>query len=307
MGVQTNSGRRVSCGLFLVLSVGWATLAFADFSSNVIYGGEDNRHEPFEVSETFRKISTSVAGKIPKSVMYPRGGGYFLDQISLGRRYCSKIRFSEQVMGPECTGFLVFDDLLVTAGHCMKEDADCSNFYWVFDYSLKRSGDTSYTTIGEDRVYRCAKVAARKVSLFDGVDYTIVQLDRKVKDRDPLVMDLKSEITQGLAVAVIGHPSGIPLKVTDSGTVVSSQSPNYFETNLDEFRGNSGSPVFDATSGKVIGIVSSGQSDYVWDTDGQCKVPRVCRLEDRCHWSLSSRVKNLQEDFEKLVPRRLFN
>lgn len=301
MGIQTTLGRSVSCILLLVTSS-----AFADFSSDVIYG-EDNRHEPFEVSETFRKISTSVAGKIPKSILTPRGGGYSLDQISLGRRYCSKIRFSEQMIGPECTGFLVSDDLLVTAGHCMKEDIDCSNYYWVFDYSLKHPGDTSYTTISEDHVYQCAKVAARKVSLFDGVDYTIVQLNRKVKDRDPLSLDLKSEITPGLAVAVIGHPSGIPLKVTDSGTVVSSSSPNYFETNLDEFRGNSGSPVFDATSGKVIGIVSSGQSDYVWDTDGQCKVPRICRPEDHCHWSLASRVKNLQEDFEKFVPKKPLN
>lgn len=280
------------------------TPARADLFPQVIYG-EDNRHEPFEVSESFRQISTSVAGKVSKSILNPVGSGFVLDHVSLGKRYCSSIRFSEQMMGPECTGFLVGDDLLVTAGHCMREVTDCSDFYWVFDYSLKRLGDTSYTSVARDRVYQCSKVVAHKISLFDGIDYTIVRLDRKVTGRTPLSLDFSSDLKVGLPVTVIGHPSGIPLKVTDSGTIQTNDSANSFQTDLDEFRGNSGSPVFDAMSGKVIGIVSSGQSDYVWDGDGKCKVPRICRPGDRCVLSTASRVRNLKEDLEKLIPHSL--
>lgn len=297
--------QRAWVAFFFALLIIVHTPARSDLLPQVIYG-EDNRHEPFEVGEPFRQISTSVAGKIAKSIFSPVGSGFVLDNISLGKRYCSSIRFSEQMMGPECTGFLVADDLLVTAGHCMREVSDCSDFYWVFDYSLKRLGDTSYASVGRDRVYQCSKVVAHKMSFFDGIDYTIVQLDRKVTGRSPLTLDFNSDLKVGHPVAVIGHPSGIPLKVTDSGTIQSNDSAYSFQTDLDEFRGNSGSPVFDATNGNVIGIVSSGQSDYVWGGDGKCKIPRICRPGDRCVLSTASRVRNLKEDLEKLLPH-LFN
>lgn len=289
-------------GAFLfVLSYLVVFSAFADFSAEVIFG-EDNRHEPFEVSEGFRRLSTSVAGKVPQALLSPAGSGYVIDHITLGRRYCSSIRFSEQMIGPECTGFLVADDVLVTAGHCMREPTDCTNYQWVFDYSLKNAGDQSYHSISADRVYHCAQVLSQKMSYFDGIDYAIVRLDRKVSGRKPLELEFAPDLRLELPVAVIGHPSGIPLKVTDSGTILNQSSLYSFQTDLDEFRGNSGSPVFDATTQKVIGIVSMGQGDFVWDGDGKCKVPRICRPGDRCVLSTASRVLNLKEDLQKIHP-----
>lgn len=276
----------------------FSVLAQAQMSVNVFYG-EDNRHEPYEVSGFFQELSRSVAGRVATSLVTPTGAGFKLDNVPLGKRYCSHIRFAEQIMGPTCSGFLVAPNLLVTAAHCMNDELDCSDYYWIFGYGLKSAGDRSYTSFNSDQVYKCQKVVARRRHIFDGVDYAIVQLDRKVTDRTPVQMDFVSDPELGTPVTLMGFPSGLPLKVADSSTILKNSSPYFFESDVDAFRGNSGSPIFDSITGKVIGILSSGQNDYV--STGSCKVPKVCKSEDNCLLSVCSRVKNLKDDFEKLM------
>jgi hypothetical protein len=72
-------------------------------------------------------------------------------------------------------------------------------------------------------------------------------------------------------VKMISAPDGIPLKLTDSGRVLgkrpSQRGPDlnlsgFFFHTLDNSYGSSGAPIFDATTGRVIGIQSGGDDNF---------------------------------------------
>ena len=49
---------------------------------------------------------------------------------------CKEERFREQPIGAFCSGFLVGPDLIVTAGHCIKNSNDLANTRFVFGYRM---------------------------------------------------------------------------------------------------------------------------------------------------------------------------
>ncbi|QLH37539.1 MAG: trypsin-like peptidase domain-containing protein [Parachlamydiaceae bacterium] len=55
----------------------------------------------------------------------------------------------------------------------------------------------------------------------------------------------------------MGHPTGLPAKLVTSASIKDVEK-NYFEADLSMFGGNSGSPIFDRISKKVIGILFQG-------------------------------------------------
>src|SRR5262249_26083654 len=97
------------------------------------------------------------------------------------------------------------------------------------------------------------------------------------------------KIQIGTKVHVLGHPSGLPLKLArqDSKSrviVPSDPTATTFVALLDTFGGNSGSPVF--RSGpetdphfEVEGILIEGRADYVEVKKGFCK-PAVYKITD---------------------------
>ena len=269
-------------------------------SSAVVYGDTDDRHEVYESSSDTQILSKSVAIRILKTYMNYKenmNGVFIVNGPELGKEHCSSVRFSEQVLGGPhvCTGFLVKDDLLVTAGHCYRDMvADCNDYAWVFDYALKGAGDRTYVNVLGQNIYTCKKVVRQRFEEFGAVDYTVIQLDRKVTDRLPIELDLNSPLKKGLPIFTIGYPSGLPAKVADNSTIIEEPNLQKFITDTDAFQGNSGSPVFDAKTGKVIGIVSGGQNDYV--RNGSCKVVKICRPEDKCIMSSMSRISNILTD-----------
>ena len=66
----------------------------------------------------------------------------------------------------------------------------------------------------------------------------------------------------------------------------------YFVANLDTYGGNSGSAVFNATSGKVEGILVRGENDYVWR--GSCRVSNKCPA-DGCRGEDVTKVSALMD------------
>jgi V8-like Glu-specific endopeptidase len=287
--------KRLSIFLLLI-TVNVSAIQIQSTSRNVLYG-EDNRQEVFSTANLWQNISESVAVKVSIEHIIQSGNSLALSGAPLSKKVCAYNRFSDQITVPSCSGFLAKPNVLVSAGHCFRSQEDCDKFVWVFAYKLKSSSDKDYTKIDVDQVYSCKRIISRQYADFGAVDYTIIELDRPVKNRQPLKLGFDHPVYPGMKVTSIGHPSGLPLKFADSATIIRISDANRtLDTNLDEFQGNSGSPIFDAETGIVIGIASHGQADHVRDPKTNCKIPRVCIPGDNCYWSSSSRISNLKNE-----------
>jgi V8-like Glu-specific endopeptidase len=90
----------------------------------------------------------------------------------------------------------------------------------------------------------------------------------------PLRLRESGKVSVGERLAVIGYPSGLPLKIADDG-VVRRLEKHFFVTNLDTYHGNSGSPVLNAATGVVEGILVRGDEDFVKSSQG-CQISKTC-------------------------------
>ena len=259
--------------------------------------GKDDRQELFSVPDQWREIGRSIAGKVSADHITDHGSYWELHGEPLSAKECPGNRFSDEITGPSCTGFLVKPDLLVTAAHCIKAQDDCDNFYWVFQYALDGAGDRNYTKAGADRVYRCKKIVSRNYQNFGDIDYAILQLDRPVEGRKPLKLGLEAQVSPGVELVNIGNSNGLPLKFKDSAKILHVKPTGQaFDSEMDTFGGDSGSPVFDAATGEVLGITSSGHADHFHDGSSNCRQLKVCQPGEKCNLSVASGIWNLKNE-----------
>ncbi|MFN8369650.1 MAG: serine protease [Bacteriovoracaceae bacterium] len=184
---------------------------------------------------------------------------------------CPTERFAQEHTGMMCSGFLVAPDLLVTAGHCIREQAACDQAIWVFEYQK----DGSPITL--DQVVRCKEIVEQVLDPVTlKLDYAVIRLDRKVLNRKPLAFRKEGKINEHEDVLVIGHPMGLPQKIADGANLRENVEPTYFTANLDTYGGNSGSPVFNANTGVVEGILVEGEMDLTVDETNLCYKSNVC-------------------------------
>lgn len=254
--------------LSLVCSNGPAVMA----STSVIYG-TDNRTDTFDSSsDLFQRLATSTAAQIHKDSISQRGNGFELHGPSIGEAFklCKKERFYHQPIIASCSGFLVAPDIIATAGHCMSDKSDCSQNFWVFDYRVEEKNQGSVTVEAND-VYKCKEVI--KQAYTDKLDFALVRLDRSVVNHFPVKIS-KTEAEVGTPLVMIGHPSGLPQKIAD-GAIVRSTSETQFKANLDAFQINSGSAIFHAKTGELLGILVKGNRDYRTNPQSQCSEVNV--------------------------------
>lgn len=296
----------LSFGLSLGLSFGPMLSSAYAFEKpkeqvKVIYGEDDRQDVANYPDALFRDHAQSVAGMVrgsslgpdprdPDRVRFPRIPAKF------GLNLCPEERFSEQYTLPFCTGFLVADDLLVTAGHCIETARDCERFKWAFGFKK------GIQSLAKKDIYGCKEIVQQKLetSFAKIKDYALIKLDRKVMDRTPLEYRTEGKAHIGDPLVVIGHPSGLPLKVTD-GAEVSRMNLHellvfvrtlfrkryYFLADLDTYAGNSGSPVFNRETGLVEGLLIEGADDYKMDEERGC---RVSNRKSGSRWSTEEKV-----------------
>lgn len=232
---------------------------------NVVYG-VDSRIETYQASSAVQKLAASTAGMIKNSDLLSIGEYTILPPRTLKQAYglCEGELFADQANPMDCSGFLVGPDLLVTAGHCIQKQADCDTLSWVFDYKIDEKTGRAPVMLPSKNVYKCKEVIEAKLDNQNGkaYDYSLVRLERVAKDRAPLKVRTSGKISDGDAITVIGHPSGLPQKVAGDAVVVENAKENFFQANLDTFGGNSGSAVFNDETGVVEGILVRGAKDY---------------------------------------------
>jgi V8-like Glu-specific endopeptidase len=251
----------------------------------VIYG-DDNRLDYYQVTDThLLKLSQSVAVMIDKADVVLKGDLLgFKWQTLPSKNICENEKFSKQNSIGNCTGFLISEDILLTAGHCVSEKS-CEENFWVFDYYLTSANDYS-PVVKRESVVECQRVLQSEfifASSSEITDYAVIKLKHKIKDRASLELDfnfrnqlIKMGQMDRLKLGTWGFPLGLPMKWTAGGDVLFwDPSQDTILSNLDGFTGNSGGPIFDLATKKVIGIYSAGPSDLIRNEEKGCFESRI--------------------------------
>lgn len=271
-----------------VENVHWLMLALlvspliAPSLPQVIYG-DDGRREPY-LSDVPQSIVRATALLSDHQDLQLVDGNYRLRTLAMGKRYntCADETFALQpsVEG-KCSGFLVAPDLLISAGHCFLDSGACRQMAIIFDYAFHDS-NSDPTLVSPASVYRCDKIIKRAYRPFgDGVDYAVIRLDRAT-DRQPLAIRTTGKIKDNTSLMVIGHPLGMPAKISFGVQVVANDQDKYFVSNSDTYDVSSGSPVIDIASGLVEVIIVRGEEDFIVTDDG-CQRSLVCPVADECY------------------------
>lgn len=253
------------CGLFLFACV-------ADWPPRVepVVYGEDDRRDVYEHPDaSLRTLArTSIVALIPAHALDdsdPANVRPLAAPLAETQRLCPGQRFAEQPTAAFCSGTLIDDDLVLTAGHCLEDEAACQSTRFVFDYFYEGPG--TLATIGREDVYGCRRLVVR--ALDEGsVDYAVVQLDRPATAEGRSVAPVRLEdgpVVAGSSLAILGFGSGLPLKIDTGGRVIDprARTLDFFVATTDSFGGNSGSGVFDLESGALVGALVRGDEDYV--------------------------------------------
>jgi len=265
----------------LLISLSFTSVAGIN-GIKVVYG-EDNRKDLYEVrNPLYIKLAHSTAAMVQTKYLEKTEDGFAsrLDvTLEDGLKICPSERFSQQPLLPNCSGFLVGKNTIITAGHCANGNHAqvCRDNVWVFDHAMDDSKNINLKNIKKSNVYRCKKVVKQ---IFNrDQDFAVITLDRDVVGREPLQFRKSGKISTKANLVVIGHPSMMPLKVSDGGSVLINKGKYQFTTNLDTFQGNSGSAVFDSETGLLEGILVSGKTDYIPSDESDsesCKVVNIC-------------------------------
>ncbi len=243
----------------------------------VVYGVDD-RIEVFEAPAAWSQIArqATVALMSPSDFTAGPQGPELVPAGSLQSQFdmCNDQRFLTQPTNAGCSGTLIDDDLVLTAGHCMTSSAQCNNTVVMFDYLY--DGPDTFAPLELADLYLCTNLLVS--TNFGNRDWAIFQIDR---DATPThvpapVIDARGGLSVGTSVNMLGFPSGLPLKV-DLGGAVRDPDPtgdlDFFFATTDSFGGNSGSGVFNDQQ-EVIGILTFGEQDYLF-TDQGCRIVNV--------------------------------
>lgn len=236
-------------------------------SSSSVYSsifGVDDRLDLINVKdESIQKISRSSVALILKSKMEKlESGNYRLIGRTLleAKNFCSSERFANQFSNANCSASLVKSDVILTAAHCVDNGKvgiyKLSDYYAVFDYKLS-SNEHSDFEVKAENVFELKSFVHYELdkTFSNGArDLTLIRLKRP-SGREPLKISFNRHYRRMDEVFTIGYPYGIPMKYANNGHIKSLHPRlSSFRHNLDTFSVNSGSPVFDAASNKIIGV-----------------------------------------------------
>lgn len=281
-------------------------------STKAIYG-EDDRQDTWKVEDPRLRETAKSAVMLIRKDKLQRVGDFFefkskpLHELEVSvseifgaeeekLKLCRKdLKFADQPSTGFCSGAYVewsqFKGI-GTAGHCVHSSFDCDKTAVVFDFKMGE-GDQPPGSIPAENVYFCKEVFAARDETYGGtdfVDFAFLKLDREVSGRNPLRMHT-SPAAVGQKLTVIGHPLGVPQKVS-KGTVKVTAGAN-FGADFDSLNGNSGSPVLDDDSYSVLGFWANG-SRMSFRKVGDCAVVRACN-EECGQWNMTTAVGSIPQ------------
>ena len=262
--------------LFLLPSISNANIRYG---TNSIYN-LDNREliskNPTETLPQIQKLASSVALIFNKDDLIIEQGQDLIfanlleDLPPVGHNICPTERFAQHhAYKNGCSGFLVGKDLLATAGHCFKSQFSCDNQLIAFGVDAESEIPRGFK-VDDNNIYHCKEIVAQFHQKESKQDYAVIRLDREA-DREPLAIRIKGKISNKDQTLLIGHPLGLPLIYSPNAVINENSNRYYFKTRVNSFHGNSGSPIFNARTLLVEGILVRGEVDIKYDNSQKCQ------------------------------------
>ncbi|QDK41668.1 hypothetical protein DOM21_09435 [Bacteriovorax stolpii] len=252
------------------------------FNDKVIYG-EDNRTLVSDLDAVYDAealtFSRAILAQIPNWRITSNDKttiGIETRDLKTGLNFCDGERFLDQPLVSACTAFMVAPDLIVTAGHCVKDKYDCKKQTWVLDYDDRMDflPPKSTVSFSKEKAYACKELVSWSQNA--KLDYALIRLERPITDRAPLKIRREGKTATNESLMVIGHPLGMPKMLTSNIMIRDNTLDFVFKTNADTFSGNSGSPVLGIKSKMVEGILVRGDDDFKTDFQLGCDRPAKC-------------------------------
>lgn len=282
--------------LFFVflLSISLHVRAAGSVGVNAIYGSDDRIDILDEKNPEIQVMKKSVALIISKDNVEKKLFHSLIRTDVLGEspNLCRDEKFVGQKSISGCTGFLIAPDIMISAGHCFMSESDCTDKIVLFDVTEKEQKEEGYRVTHFNTAF-CKEIIDSSFS--DEKDFAIIRLTKK-SNRPTLKLRTKGSLKDNEQVFMLGHPLGTPLKKSEQVAVSDNTHPFFFKAPLDSFSGNSGSPVINARTLQVEGILVRGEEDFLLDENNKCYRNRIydsTRAEDSLRGEGVTRISEL--------------
>ncbi|NUN05500.1 MAG: trypsin-like peptidase domain-containing protein [Bdellovibrio sp.] len=190
-----------------------------------------------------------------------------------------------------CSGILVAEDMVLTAGHCVAQADICSKMQVVANYDTSRLV-TAMVSVSCKEVYKVKNDIGGQ-----GLDYALLKLEKSMGFQPLKIAQTASVVNE--KIYTLGYPLGSFKKKARGKVRQIVEGKGTYVASLDAFEGNSGSPVFSEKTHELIGVVSGGEGDFVTDAK-EGSVLRVKRCRNTgCTGEFITPIQKILADLEK--------